>query len=62
MQIHTVAVGAAIGHACLLLASGSKGKRFMMPHAKGALVLCCHLLCYALVLFLSDVSTISFQR
>lgn len=33
-EIHTVAVGAAIGHACLLLASGSKGKRFMMPHAK----------------------------
>lgn len=35
MQIHTVAVGAAIGQACLLLAAGSKGKRFMMPHAKG---------------------------
>ncbi|KAK3041951.1 hypothetical protein RJ639_002259 [Escallonia herrerae] len=34
MQIHTVAVGAAIGQACLLLAAGSKGKRFMMPHAK----------------------------
>lgn len=34
-QIHTVAVGAAIGHACLLLAAGTKGKRFMMPHAKG---------------------------
>ncbi|CAI9764272.1 unnamed protein product [Fraxinus pennsylvanica] len=33
-EIHTVAVGAAIGQACLLLASGSKGKRFMMPHAK----------------------------
>ncbi|KAG8390985.1 hypothetical protein BUALT_Bualt01G0140700 [Buddleja alternifolia] len=33
-EIHTVAVGAAIGHACLLLAAGSKGKRFMMPHAK----------------------------
>ncbi|KAK4802331.1 hypothetical protein SAY86_000534 [Trapa natans] len=33
-EIHTVAVGAAIGHACLLLASGTKGKRFMMPHAK----------------------------
>ncbi|XP_042049674.1 ATP-dependent Clp protease proteolytic subunit-related protein 3, chloroplastic-like isoform X2 [Salvia splendens] len=32
--IHTVAVGAAIGHACLLLSAGSKGKRFMMPHAK----------------------------
>lgn len=35
LQIHTVAVGAAIGQACLLLAAGSKGKRFMMPHAKG---------------------------
>jgi hypothetical protein len=34
-QIHTVAVGAAIGQACLLLSAGSKGKRFMMPHAKG---------------------------
>ncbi|PKI74032.1 hypothetical protein CRG98_005510 [Punica granatum] len=33
-EIHTVAVGAAIGHACLLLASGTKDKRFMMPHAK----------------------------
>ncbi|CAH1443606.1 unnamed protein product [Lactuca virosa] len=33
-EIHTVGVGAAIGHACLLLAAGSKGKRFMMPHAK----------------------------
>ncbi|KAK6911585.1 Clp protease proteolytic subunit /Translocation-enhancing protein TepA [Dillenia turbinata] len=33
-EIHTVAVGAAIGHACLLLASGTNGKRFMMPHAK----------------------------
>ncbi|KAJ1417134.1 ClpP/crotonase-like domain superfamily [Sesbania bispinosa] len=33
-EIHTVAVGAAIGHACLLLAAGTQGKRFMMPHAK----------------------------
>ncbi|KAK9291378.1 hypothetical protein L1049_019324 [Liquidambar formosana] len=33
-EIHTVAVGAAIGQACLLLASGTKGKRFMMPHSK----------------------------
>ncbi|KAL3538171.1 hypothetical protein ACH5RR_001537 [Cinchona calisaya] len=29
-----LAVGAAIGQACLLLAAGTKGKRFMMPHAK----------------------------
>ncbi|KAF3614969.1 ATP-dependent Clp protease proteolytic subunit-related protein 3, chloroplastic [Capsicum chinense] len=33
-EIHTVAVGAAIGQACLLLAAGTKGKRFMMPHSK----------------------------
>ncbi|CAI0551167.1 unnamed protein product [Linum tenue] len=33
-EIHTVAVGAAIGQACLLLAAGTKGRRFMMPHAK----------------------------
>ncbi|XP_061363312.1 ATP-dependent Clp protease proteolytic subunit-related protein 3, chloroplastic [Gastrolobium bilobum] len=33
-EIHTVAVGAAIGQACLLLAAGTPGKRFMMPHAK----------------------------
>ncbi|KAK8960415.1 hypothetical protein KSP40_PGU014230 [Platanthera guangdongensis] len=32
--IQTVAVGAAIGQACLLLAAGKKGRRFMMPHAK----------------------------
>lgn len=30
-----MAVGAAIGQACLLLAAGKKGRRFMMPHAKG---------------------------
>lgn len=33
-EIHTVAVGAAIGQACLLLSAGTKGNRFMMPHAK----------------------------
>lgn len=33
-EIHTVGVGAAIGQACLLLAAGTKGKRFMLPHAK----------------------------
>lgn len=37
MQIETVAVGAAIGQACLLLAAGKKGRRFMMPHSKGKL-------------------------
>jgi ATP-dependent protease ClpP protease subunit len=38
VQKHTVAVGAAGaagGQACLLLAAGTKGKRHMMPHAKG---------------------------
>lgn len=33
-EVQTVAVGAAIGQACLLLAAGKKGRRFMMPHAK----------------------------
>ncbi|KAG6599231.1 ATP-dependent Clp protease proteolytic subunit-related protein 3, chloroplastic, partial [Cucurbita argyrosperma subsp. sororia] len=33
-EIHTLTVGAAIGQACLLLAAGTKGKRFMMPHSK----------------------------
>ncbi|XP_020267520.1 ATP-dependent Clp protease proteolytic subunit-related protein 3, chloroplastic-like [Asparagus officinalis] len=33
-EIQTVAVGAAIGQACLLLAAGKKGRRFMMPHSK----------------------------
>ncbi|XP_023645314.1 ATP-dependent Clp protease proteolytic subunit-related protein 3, chloroplastic [Capsella rubella] len=33
-EVHTVCVGAAIGQACLLLSAGTKGKRFMMPHAK----------------------------
>ncbi|EFJ04638.1 hypothetical protein SELMODRAFT_131372, partial [Selaginella moellendorffii] len=32
-EIHTVGVGAAIGQACLLLAAGTKGKRYMLPHA-----------------------------
>ncbi|CAJ1960808.1 unnamed protein product [Sphenostylis stenocarpa] len=33
-EIHTVAVGAAIGQSCLLLSAGTPGKRFMMPNAK----------------------------
>lgn len=37
MQIYTIAVGAAVGQACLLLAAGTKGKRFMLPNAKGIL-------------------------
>lgn len=36
-QIQTVAVGAAIGQACLLLAAGMKGRRYMMPHSTGVL-------------------------
>ncbi|RRT72642.1 hypothetical protein B296_00012490 [Ensete ventricosum] len=38
VSIETVAVGAAIGHACLLLAAGKKGRRFMMPHSKGLFI------------------------
>ncbi len=41
-QIHTVGVGVAIGQSCMLLSAGTKGKRFMLPHATGkhALVSC----------------------
>ncbi len=35
-QIHTVGVGVAIGQSCMLLSAGTKGKRFMLPHATGA--------------------------
>jgi hypothetical protein len=35
VQIHTLCIGAAAGHACLVLAAGKKGKRYMFPHAKG---------------------------
>lgn len=35
-KVHTVGVGVAIGQACMLLAAGHKGKRFMLPHATGA--------------------------
>ena len=38
MQINTVGVGVAIGQACMLLSAGTKGKRFMLPHATGSLV------------------------
>lgn len=31
--IHTVGVGVAVGQAAMLLAAGTKGKRFMLPHA-----------------------------
>ncbi|XP_062211241.1 ATP-dependent Clp protease proteolytic subunit-related protein 3, chloroplastic-like isoform X2 [Phragmites australis] len=33
-EIHTLCLGAAAGHACLVLAAGKKGKRYMFPHAK----------------------------
>jgi ATP-dependent protease ClpP protease subunit len=39
MQIHTLCIGAAAGHACLVLAAGKKGKRYMFPHAKGSTLL-----------------------
>ncbi|CAI7793885.1 unnamed protein product [Closterium sp. NIES-53] len=32
-EMQTVGVGAAIGQACMLLAAGEKGRRFMLPHA-----------------------------
>ncbi|PIA44439.1 hypothetical protein AQUCO_01700201v1 [Aquilegia coerulea] len=35
VDVYTFAIGAAIGQACLLLAAGKKGKRFMMPNAQG---------------------------
>eukprot|EP00958_Prasinococcus_capsulatus_P019693 scaffold2459_cov430-Prasinococcus_capsulatus_cf.AAC.2 len=36
-QIETIGVGVAIGNACMLLAAGEKGKRFMLPHATAML-------------------------
>ncbi len=35
LQVHTVGVGVAIGQSCMLLSAGTKGKRFMLPHATG---------------------------
>lgn len=32
-EIRTLAMGYALGHACLLLAAGTKGKRYAFPHA-----------------------------
>ena len=37
VQVHTVGVGVAIGQSCMLLSAGTKGKRFMLPHATGKL-------------------------
>lgn len=36
-EINTVGVGVAIGQACMLLSAGTKGKRFMLPHATAML-------------------------
>uniref|UniRef100_N1QVE9 ATP-dependent Clp protease proteolytic subunit n=1 Tax=Aegilops tauschii TaxID=37682 RepID=N1QVE9_AEGTA len=33
-EVHTLCIGAAAGHACLVLSAGKKGKRYMFPHAK----------------------------
>jgi ATP-dependent Clp endopeptidase proteolytic subunit ClpP len=35
--VYTVGVGVAIGQACMLLASGEKGQRYMLPHATAML-------------------------
>eukprot|EP01025_Chloroclados_australasicus_P033024 TRINITY_DN3355_c0_g1_i3.p2 TRINITY_DN3355_c0_g1~~TRINITY_DN3355_c0_g1_i3.p2 ORF type:complete len:142 (-),score=20.66 TRINITY_DN3355_c0_g1_i3:150-575(-) len=37
-DIYTVGVGVAIGQACMLLSAGTKGKRFMLPHATAMLL------------------------
>lgn len=36
-EINTVGVGVAVGQACMLLSAGTKGKRFMLPHATAML-------------------------
>ncbi|DBA91429.1 hypothetical protein WJX79_009369 [Trebouxia sp. C0005] len=36
-EVHTVGVGVAIGQSCMLLSAGTKGKRFMLPHATAML-------------------------
>jgi len=36
-EVHTVAFGMAMGQACMLLASGHQGKRFMLPHTTAML-------------------------
>lgn len=37
MQIFTVGVGVAYGQSAMLLSAGTKGKRFMLPHATALL-------------------------
>ncbi len=39
LQVHTVGVGVAIGQSCMLLSAGTKGKRFMLPHATGMYII-----------------------
>lgn len=36
-EIYTVGLGCALGQACLLLASGTKGKRFMFPDCRASI-------------------------
>lgn len=36
-DINTVGVGVAMGQSCMLLSAGTKGKRFMLPHATAML-------------------------
>ncbi|KAF3322799.1 hypothetical protein FCM35_KLT12788 [Carex littledalei] len=36
-EVHTVLLGTAVGHSSLLLAAGTKGKRYMMPHVRAFL-------------------------
>merc|ERR1712039_1062635 len=36
-EIHTISVGLSYGHACMLLAAGTKGKRSMLLHATAML-------------------------
>lgn len=40
LQINTVGVGVAIGQSCMILSAGTKGKRFMLPHATGDMSFC----------------------
>eukprot|EP00242_Pyramimonas_sp_CCMP2087_P003748 CAMPEP_0198212558 /NCGR_PEP_ID=MMETSP1445-20131203/26594_1 /TAXON_ID=36898 /ORGANISM="Pyramimonas sp., Strain CCMP2087" /LENGTH=331 /DNA_ID=CAMNT_0043887033 /DNA_START=25 /DNA_END=1020 /DNA_ORIENTATION=+ len=37
VECQTVGVGVAVGQACMLLSAGTKGKRFMLPHATAML-------------------------
>lgn len=54
VQVHTVGVGVAIGQSCMLLSAGTKGKRFMLPHATGELPACEFACIASLTVVLSD--------